>query len=313
MGQPWGLTGPEFIGLYIGAYVMSLILVFGVIGPILRRRLGSRGMGEDVRLDAYHVAYLAKGPLRVASTAIVALAERGDVLVSRNGTFTSVADATVSNPIESAVYEDLAATGTRAGALAVIGRLPVVGAIRDELARRGLLLEGRRLLPYRLRLLLPIAVWITGLVRAINGGLAHRPIGILVTLLVFSGMVLVFVVGFELSIKRRRTRAGEAYLNDVWTAHNGGLGANVGRTDAESVDAVPVADSVYRTAWSPALVAVAAIGFTAVADDQLRDILVGLGSASSASGTGGSTSYTSYSSGSGGNSGCGGGSSGCGG
>jgi uncharacterized protein (TIGR04222 family) len=272
MGQPWGLSGPQFTGLYVAGYLGALVIV--CVAQAMLSRLGSVAAGTDARLDDHAVAYLAGGPTRVLDTAIAGLALRGQVLVARGGTITAVRGGRPSGPVEATVYEALGRNTSRNAIHRALRDHPEITGIGDAMRSRGLLLSRPRALAWRWVLVLPVAVWVVGVVRAVNGAHLHRPIGNLTTLLVFSGVATVIVLLARLRTRHRPSPAGRLILwcrRDAYQAQ--GAGAPV-----------------------PAQVAgVAVVGFAALNDTALRRALV---PASGGGGDGG---------------GCGGGCGGCGG
>lgn len=273
MDQPWGLSGPQFTGLYIAGFVASVVVVFVVQGVLAR--IGSRAAGADVRLDVYQAAYVAGGPARVVDTAIAGLALRDQILVARGGRLTAVSGARAFGPVEAAVCQELNPTASRAAVVSRLRRHPVVEAIGDQMRSRGLMFE--RALPWRLVLLLPVAVWVVGLVRAVNGAHLGRPIGNLTALLLFSGIVTLIVLAARWSVRNRASAAGRFAVRRLREQHQ-----------ESPVVAAQVAG-------------VAVLGFTALADPALRSALV---TSSGSSGDSGSSC---------GGGGCGGGGGGCGG
>ena len=278
MDQPWGISGPAFTGLYIGAYAVALVIVFVLQAAVART--GSRAAGTDVRLDVYQAAYVAGGPARVVDTAIAGLALRRQILVGRGGRLTATGGATPFGPFETAVCEQLTPTASRGAVVSRLRRHPVIESVGDQVRSHGLMFSGARTLPWRLVLLLPVAVWVVGLVRAVNGANLGRPIGNLTFLLVLTGIVTVILLLARWSTRNRASAAGRLALHRLREEHH---------AEPKAVVSAQVAG-------------VALLGFTALADPDLRSALVA-SSGSSSGGDGGGSSC--------GGGGCGGG--GCGG
>lgn len=288
MGEPWGLSGPQFTGLYAAGYVVAVVLVFVVQGVLARA--GSRDANPPVHLDTYQAAYLAGGPGRVADTAVAALALRGSLHIARNGLLTMAGGATAHGPVETAALAACVPSGRISRVRLRLRQEPSVTVLGEELRAWGLLLHGRRAVLWRLVLLLPVAVWVTGAVRAVNGANLNRPIGNLLILLVISG-IATFVLLSRRRLRRRPSPLGRAVLAELRARH-----ASVPAPRRRTVE-----DSAM------AMTGVAVLGLAAVDDPALRSAL--LGSIGSTSSGGGGDSGGSGSSCGGG--GCGGG--GCGG
>lgn len=77
MSQPWGLSGPEFLGFY----ALGMAVAVAVPGCIrmLITRVPSRG--RDRTLDDDELGYLANGRGRAAEVFIIRLLESGAVRV----------------------------------------------------------------------------------------------------------------------------------------------------------------------------------------------------------------------------------------
>jgi uncharacterized protein (TIGR04222 family) len=249
--QPWGLSGPQFIAVYIAGYIASVVIVFLVQAVLTRTDAGAAHTVPP--LDVYQTAYLAGGPLRVVETAIAGLALRDQILVARRGRLTAVQGATPFGPIEAAVCHELTPTASKGRVLSRLRRHPSVESIADQVRSHGLLLAPSRTLLWRLVLFLPAAMWCVGLVRAINGSSLHRPIGNLTSLLFITAFATViltlprwFAAGNQLSA------AGRSTVRKLRQEHRAGPTPDIG---------VQVAG-------------VAVLGFNALADPVLRSALI---------------------------------------
>lgn len=288
MGQPWGLSGPEFIGLYVVGFLVSLLLVYVVQAKLSGR--GSRAAGSDVRLDAYQAAHVAGGPARVVDTAIAGLALNDQLLVARGGKLTAVSGAGATGPVEAAVYGVLNPTASRSAVLRRLRHHPAITAIGDQVRARGLLLDRSRVLPWRLVLLLPVAVWCVGLARDINGVRLHRATNNLTALLVMSAAVTVVVLLARFRTRHRPSAAGRQAVRQLRQEYEA---QHVGST------------AVTGTVAAPQVLGVALLGFTALTDPALRAALV-TSSGSSGGDSGSSGSCGGGGCGGGGGGGCGG-------
>lgn len=242
MGEPWGISGPWFLVFYAVGFVVAVGTPFAV--RRLAARVGPSAWRPDVELDLYRTAFLAKDYRRVGETALAALALRGQILVGRDGRFTAVEGETVDDPIESLAYDVVRGGGSRGAAKWAAGNNASVNAIRDDLVSRHLYVRSGRLRLYRVAaLVLPVAVWVTGLVRVIDGAALHRSVAVLFSLLVLTGIGLVIAVYVALD---------HVYLDSPTDA---------GRRYLRSLPS------------SPELLAVAVSGLGAIADPDLRDAL----------------------------------------
>jgi len=281
MNQPWGLSGPQFTTLYIVGYLVAVVIVFAVQAVLsgTGARATARAADAQTPLDVYQAAYLAGGPNRVVQTAVAGLALREQILVARQGRLTAVRGAMPFGPVETAVCQELTPTASRARVSSRLRRHPVVEAIGDQVRSRGLLLAGSRALMWRLVLLVPVAVWCVGLVRAINGAHLGRPIGNLTALLFASALTtVILLLARWVAAGHQPSAAGRSAVRQLRRQHR----------------AVPATDIAVQVAG------VAVLGFTALADPALRSALstsTGSGSADTGGGGGG----------------CGGGGGGCGG
>jgi uncharacterized protein (TIGR04222 family) len=174
MTASWGLTGPQFLGVYLVTYLLALALMYGF------RAVLSHGEAdaENPRplLDPYETAYLAGGPRRVVSTSIAQMALNDRLLVGRGGTLTAPWGTALGGGIDGAVAAAAASTSQKR-ALRRLRKHPDVMAIGDRLRARGLLLDSASTSVLRACVLLPCAVWAVGLIRLINGiELQHKVI-----------------------------------------------------------------------------------------------------------------------------------------
>ena len=109
MTASWGLTGPQFLGVYFVTYLLALALMYGFRAVLTH----TESDPENPRplLDPYETAYLAGGPGRTVSAAIANLALSDRLLVSRSGALTVPADVEPLDDVDAAV--GLAGNGDR--------------------------------------------------------------------------------------------------------------------------------------------------------------------------------------------------------
>ncbi|HEU5472599.1 MAG TPA: TIGR04222 domain-containing membrane protein [Actinophytocola sp.] len=285
MEEPWGLSGPEFLLLYGLGFPAALVLMFVVQAALTR--IGSQRGADDIRLDNYQAAYLAGGHRRLVDTAIAALALNGQAFVSRGGRLTAANDVPGDGPVEIAVCAAIhAGANKRSTVYQRMRQHPATRSVYRQLRSRGLLLDGNRLFLWRLVLLPPIALFLVGVARMVNGVRLDRPTGTLLLLLIVTGGALIWIVVRRVPAATRRTPVGWAALRRLRREHKARS-----RTAAESEPAPQ---------WQVAGVAV--LGFAAINDPTLRSALNSTPAAAAGGGGGGD----------GGGGGCGGGCGGCG-
>jgi uncharacterized protein (TIGR04222 family) len=207
-------------------------LVAMALVQVMLTRVGSRHGVDDI--DVWQVAFVAGGYRRVVDTALAGLAIRGQLQVSRRLTLTP--GAVPDNPIESAVCLALNGATSRRAVLLRLRNDPAVLAVEAAARSRGLLLDGARALWWWLVMLPLLAIAGIGLARTQS----------LVTTLVLAAIV-VAVLGLRLRVRHRPTPTGRAAVRRMV--------------------------SVYETRPRPTggmLAGVAALGFNAIEDDDLR-------------------------------------------
>jgi uncharacterized protein (TIGR04222 family) len=133
MGQPWGLSGPQFLGIY-GAGMAALIIVPWVARLLIRLPSGRRVTRD---LDAYEVGYLVGGQCRAADVVIAELAMSGALRVSSDG-WVARADSAAFAASPAVARTGTGWDGFPAGRTAEVrkrlGEHPGVRAIRSRLA-----------------------------------------------------------------------------------------------------------------------------------------------------------------------------------
>ncbi|MEC3981567.1 TIGR04222 domain-containing membrane protein [Amycolatopsis sp. H20-H5] len=303
MNDPWGISGPAFIGIYV---VLLLVPIF--VGPLVRAA-ANRGAGtatyDGGPPTVYELAYLAGGASRVVETVVAALVERGQLRVSSTKKL-KAAGTKPAEPLECAVAEATsdAVGSTTTGIKNWVQRSEPMRSLVAGLAQRGLVM------PYAgLRLSKQIVVWLyvgvlaLGFARVFNGASLHRPVGFLIPLL-----IVAFVAAFIASRRSKReltqppTKAGRRMLADARASHE----------DSAAHQSRPSGLLLAGAAG-----AVALGGLAMYPDEELSSVLMtqpstAFGGMSGGGSSGGGSSCSSGSScGGGGGSSCGGG--GCGG
>jgi uncharacterized protein (TIGR04222 family) len=318
MSQPWGLSGPQFLGLYGAGMAVAVIAPFLVY--LIIRRVPGRGPGRD--LDMYEAGYLAGGAQRAAEVVIAELVHAGALRVDSSGRV-SQADRSVLRA-RSAHLSDgdtglWFSDGIRVYLLRrTLSRAPGIAAIGPRLRAEGLLIARSRLAALRVTwLALWAALFTAGALRLAEGAHNHRPTGELEGLMVVSAFLFLVTISFVGRwLSQGPTTRGTACLRRLRAGQPGD------DTPRFADSALPAGaalgpDGGYggfglgAAAGGAALFGVALAGFAAFPDEALRTaLLAGIPSGSGASGDGGGGG-SSCGSGCGGGSSCGGG--GCGG
>jgi uncharacterized protein (TIGR04222 family) len=287
VGQPWGLSGPQFLGFYAAGIAVTIII------PLLYRQVIRFVPGRQItrELDAYEVGYLAGGPERVAEVVIAELTDSGALRVDSSGRL-STADRAALAASPALAQHGIMAAGIPDGLKTSDLRRqlkadPGVRAIGDTLRAAALAVPGPRIRALRLvTVVLLAALLVTGILRLHEGTANHRPTGDLTALFAASIIVGLVLLMKVVGTPPRSTLLGAAYLRRLRKAQQRpGFAAGMAVVGAA------------------ALFDVALLGFAAVPDADLRGALL----AGMPSSSGGS----SCSGGGCGGGGCGGG--GCGG
>lgn len=296
MTAPWGLTGPQFLGVYLVTYLLALALMYAFRAVLTHAETAEIDAANPrPLLDPYETAYLAGGPARTVSAAIANLALSDRLLVSRGGTLTVAAGVTPIDEVDAAVADGVSATPRRKTAIKRLRKHPRVVAIGDRLRAQGLLLDSASTTVLRASVLLPCAVWVVGVIRLINGIELHHKVLLLLVFLVATGLsTLVLVRAFLADAAHRPSPAGQLALQGMRNRYESGAdltgpASDTGRTD---------------TARRAQVVGVALLGFVALTDDDLRTSLLGSVGVAGGGGCGSGSSCGG---------GCGGGCGGCGG
>ncbi|SFW89230.1 TIGR04222 domain-containing membrane protein [Amycolatopsis australiensis] len=300
MDDPWGISGPDFVVLYIGLLVGVLLVRVVVSGVANRRALRADAVQAGSPPTVYELAFLAGGPDRAADAAIAALVERGQLRVGSSKQI-SRAGTRPAEPLERAVF-DLAKSATTATIRAYTRDSAAMRALEDGLDQRGLLASPAAKRQARtVGLVLQLAVLVLGVVRLVNGVHLGRPVGILVFLVLVAGVLtVVAAVRRTKAESRQPSAAGHRLLGQARSAANG---------------PVPAGMPAGGVLLGGAAAAVALGGWAMYPDEELSAALAppvtSFGGGGGSSSSGSSCSSSSCSSGSSCGSSCGGG--GCGG
>ncbi len=300
----WGITGPEFLGLYVILAVLSIGAVL-----LIRYRAGhptSRREPPKWKLDPIDAAYLTGGPDRAVAAALTAL--RASEAVDMDNRDRLVATGSVpatATRFERVVHHALSSTGSRFLIVKERSVAAELDAIERRLLDTGLLAPASAHRHAKLAPLWLVPVLALGVARAIEGSDRGRPIGYLVTLMVLTG-----IVGIVLAVRRapRESAAGKRLLERMRSKHRhlrpdlSPAAAAYGATAACTAVALFGASALWRS--DPAFASAAGLSVASVASTSSW----GIGGGGYAGGGGyyGCGGGSSDSGGGGGGGGCGG-------
>jgi uncharacterized protein (TIGR04222 family) len=181
----WGISGPDFLLLYIGLLIVTWV---GVLAA--RQRIGAAA-GTDTAsyqpgLGLYEAAMLNGGGQLALAVAVCRLKEAGSVRLDTNADRIVVsgplpADA---DPVEEWVFTHV--EGSAVGALDLLDdgpAGPVLDPIRDRLEKLGLMPTDRQTTLMRRQVLWFAPLLALGVARVIAGTANHRPVTYLVLLM----------------------------------------------------------------------------------------------------------------------------------
>jgi len=296
MQRPWGLSGPEFLQLYLVGLALAVLVAI-----VIRVRVRAGHSNSPVRsLDMDELAYLAGGPRRVVETAIARLLTSGELRTSRRGAVQATSTSQSLNAVDRAVISDSQRYTNRTVNLMIpaVAKDDVVTAIGRRLEEMGLVVRPEVAKSAARKG--SIALWVLfviGNVRWFNGRAIGAPVGYLTLLLVLTGLLAIL---FMRRSKHVRTSKGDKVLDAA-------------RTTSSSRSAMPE-EAMYAGAAGLVLFG----GLAVYPDLAVRSSLLASSSGSSSGYVGGdsscSSSSSSCSSGSSCGSSCGGGcGGGCGG
>lgn len=223
MQDPWGVSGPEFIRLYLVG--LAVAALFALLVRLFVRSGGRRsGQGAgaiSLPPTSNEVAYLAGGSARVAEAAVARLIGAGLLHPSRGGSVSAVGDAGgtgVADAVDRTVLTDVTRFGHRSIRV-LVDRTRRSDAVREVgvgLADKGLLVDGSSARGRAWIGVLPIVVlFAAGVVRWANGLSEDRPVGWLSLLLVLTLLVLWLAWSMLRGPAGGTTRRGAAALREA--------------------------------------------------------------------------------------------------
>ncbi|HEY7374603.1 MAG TPA: TIGR04222 domain-containing membrane protein [Polyangia bacterium] len=286
------LRGPEFLTWYLQWFALAAIACLAL--RWLLRRPPAAHAPPHRELEPFEIAWLQGGPPGVVRAALASLYQR-KLIDMRDGVITWRAPAPAA-PLSE--IEDLVFRGAWLG----FGSSDLKIAVEDECAEIEARLAGEGLAVgpgqrAALRLIPSLAMLVcfaTGVAKLLLGIERHRPIGVLVFLLLLSALALVCAVRFI----PRATTAGTRLLHDLADRH-AALRTTLESSAAESLGPSDVAMAVGI--WGPAVLSA----------PLLASVLEPRKARTAGDGAGGSCGEGGGGSSCGGGGGCGGG--GCGG
>ncbi|WP_185845553.1 TIGR04222 domain-containing membrane protein [Kibdelosporangium aridum] len=182
--EPWGISGPQFIGLYIGGVVVAFLLGF-----VLRKVMWPRERPTGP-VTVEEVAFMRGGPFRVVDVAIAQLLQTGALRVERSGTLHATG-VPARTPLEHAILQSLRrGRGNARIVKLLVRRHPAIVAIRASLANRGLIRSNTfaQVSVMNLPILLVFGI---GIARLVNGIRLSRPVDLLWACLILTfGLLL---------------------------------------------------------------------------------------------------------------------------
>ena len=275
MSQPWGLSGPQFLGVYAAGIGLTIVI------PLIFRQVIRRVPDCEIvrQLDPYEVGYLAGGRRRVAQMIVAEQVDSGALRVDSAGKLSEA--------------DRLARTGPHAGSLdritpagmpdglrtsAVCEKLrpdPAIAEIGRGLRADKFIISEERMTALRLvTAALMAALLITGILRMIEGVSNHRPVSYLFLLILLSVFVDIFLL-VNILVRPPSSMTGSAYLKRL----------RENRESSRSLVAPGAA--VAALAGEAVLLGVALEGFGGVPDEATRAaFLAGMPSSSGGGGSG---------------------------
>jgi uncharacterized protein (TIGR04222 family) len=254
MNEPWGLSGTQFLLIYLILLGGAFAGIFYTLGKV---RSSSARMSKGApALEVYETAYLAGGPRRVVDTAVAGLADIGRIRVDSDGRLIWVGKL-ARQPVEQAVSVQLNQGPCRLSDLRrALRQHPAITDIGRKLAGFGLVAKETKIALAHLAawaLAVPFALGVVRLVAELRAGEMNVALAVL---LVVNAAGLAWFV----RIQPFRTWYGNSVLRTLerTTPPTGYQGPGLRLRD-------PLAQAGAAT--------VALFGLTAVYDPALREAL----------------------------------------
>ncbi|MDQ3578704.1 MAG: TIGR04222 domain-containing membrane protein, partial [Actinomycetota bacterium] len=116
MNEPWGITGPDFLRIYLVGFAFALLSALALRIMARTGSAGGRTTGDAIghdQLDMDELAYLAGGARRVVETSVARLLDQGKVRANRTGMIRVVEGANAMHAVDAAVLADAKRYGNR--------------------------------------------------------------------------------------------------------------------------------------------------------------------------------------------------------
>jgi uncharacterized protein (TIGR04222 family) len=275
MSQPWGLSGPQFLGVYAAGIGLTVAI------PLIFRQVIRRVPGREMtrQLDPYEVGYLVGGPRRVAEMIVAGQVDSGALRVDSAGKLSETDRSARTGPYADSLDRITPAgmpDGLRTSAIREkLKSDPAIAGICRGLRADEFIVSSGRITVLRLVTAVPmVALLITGILRMIEGASNHRPVGFLFMLILLSLFADIALIALILLVPPSST-AGAAYLK------------RLRETRESSRSLVAPGAAVTMLAGEAVLLGVALEGFGGVQDEATRAaLLAGIPSSSGGGGGG---------------------------
>jgi uncharacterized protein (TIGR04222 family) len=268
MNHPWGLSGPAFLWLYAGGFVLAAGAALS-----LRHRARGAALTESARVSSVvALGFLVGGARRAAEVVFTRLLDAGAVHLSRSGALVR-AESDVADPLDRAALERVGKRRDHvADAIAAIAVHPKVTGLRDELAEQGFVLSAQTERTGRLRSTIPgYLLAAVGVVRWLQGMAEHLPVGYLTVFLLATGVGLVGLHTWRIPARTTAGTAVAAAGGDHPALAGLDLTGAAGLVALDGLDAHPdekIAAAVSSSVGSGAAAAVATCSFSPVTQQQ---------------------------------------------
>lgn len=210
MTETWGLTGPQFLVLYLAGLVVSIL-----VAVLAHRQVRRAGPATTTgRLSPDDIAYLAGGGGQVVLAAVARMLERGMLRAARDGTIT-VTQVLPQHPLDREIAAHLHRTGSGTSRLRWLRdrfqHHKLVNQVRNRLVSLGLVVSQRQQRTARLTGAFVFGLlFVIGVARYSAGQAAGKPTGYLTALLTINVLLIglaLWIRGGRLTESGRRTLA----------------------------------------------------------------------------------------------------------
>jgi uncharacterized protein (TIGR04222 family) len=206
-GDTWGISGPDFLRVYLGAGLVFLVIAIAIRLSVTR----AGGTGSGRTPSAPEVAFLVGGRTQAIYSSVAALRAAGAIGTGSGRALSATGpQPDGATPLDVAVY-DAAQRGVAMGRLSNDYRVrTALGELQSRVATSGWLLDPSERARARLGSLLLLGLTGFGVVRIAAGVANDRPVGYLVGLAIVT--LLLALVFFAAP---RVSRAGRSVLAET--------------------------------------------------------------------------------------------------